>query len=167
LISLETKKQENSSVFKSPLVAAEKNLISTQDTTGVPSIITSPSSAGEVVFPHQQHYEDFEVECKNCHHETNAAKLNMPHENYFNDFWIDCKICHHKGGSGKLQAQACSKCHHSTPSNIADQTLSSKVVIHKNCWECHEIGTGKEASENCQICHTGERTKFNQKTTEE
>ncbi len=167
LFSLETKKPENSSVFKSPLLAAEKNLSSAQDTTDVPSEIISPSSAGEVVFPHLQHTEEFDVACEDCHHETNAAELNMPHDDYFDDFWIDCKICHHEGGSGKLQAQACSKCHLSNPANIADETLSSKVVIHKNCWECHEAGTGKEASENCQMCHIGERIKFTPKNADE
>jgi hypothetical protein len=158
--SLETKLPENSLVSKTPLLAAEKNLVSIHDTTAAPSEIISPSSAGEVFFPHLQHTEDFDVACKDCHHETNAAELNIPHEDYFDDFWIDCKICHHEGGSGKLQAQACSKCHHSNPANIADETLSSKVVIHKNCWECHEVGTGKEASESCQLCHSGERTKI-------
>ena len=160
LFTLVTEKRENPLAYNSQLYAVEKNPTATQDTTDVPEVITSPSSAGEVVFPHQQHYEEFEVECKDCHHETDASKLNMPHEDYFDDFWIDCKICHHEGNSGKLQAQACSKCHQSSPANIADQTLSSKVVIHKNCWQCHEVNTGKEASESCQLCHSGERLKF-------
>ncbi len=163
LLSLAAKKPEtpkNSAGSKSISSTAKEALVSPQDTTGIPPVITSPSSAGEVVFPHQQHIEEFEIECKDCHHETNAAALEMPHENYFDDFWIDCKICHHEGGSGKLQAQSCSKCHHTNPVNIADETLSSKVVIHKNCWECHDVGTGSEASENCSMCHVGEQTKF-------
>lgn len=125
-----------------------------------PPVIKSASSAGEVTFPHQQHYEEFELECKTCHHETNAAELKFPHEDYFDDFWIDCKICHHKTGATTLVAQACSKCHHDSPANIADETLSSKVVIHKNCWECHEVDKGEEASKNCKLCHSGPRIKF-------
>lgn len=125
----------------------------------IPEVITSASSAGEVTFPHRLHYEDFEVECKTCHHEINASKLKFPHKDYFDDFWIDCKICHHESGKVTLQAQPCSKCHHSRPTDIADETLSSKVVIHKSCWECHEIGTGGEATTNCKLCHSGPRTK--------
>ena len=159
LLSPETREPENSSVFKSLLFAAEKSTAVLQDTTEVPEVITSPSSAGEVFFPHLQHTEDFEIACKDCHHEINAAELNMPHEDYFDDFWIDCKICHRESDSGKLQAQACSNCH-TQPTNIADETLSSKVVIHKNCWECHDVGTGKEASESCQLCHIGEQEKI-------
>ncbi len=126
----------------------------------IPSEITSPSSAGEIYFPHQQHYEDFEVECKTCHHEINASNFKLPHENYFNDFYIDCRICHHENKTVTLNAQPCSKCHHQKPTDIADETLSSKVVIHKSCWDCHEVGTGGEATANCKMCHSGPRTTF-------
>ena len=105
-------------------------------------------------------FEEFEFECATCHHYINAAKLEFPHENYFDDFWIDCKVCHHESGSAKLTAQSCSNCHHTLPTNIADETLSSKVVIHKNCWECHEVGTAEEASQNCKFCHTGPTKEY-------
>jgi hypothetical protein len=36
--------------------------------------------------------------------------------------------------------------------------LSPKVVIHQSCWECHEIGTGEDASRNCKTCHAGSRS---------
>ena len=150
-------KPENSPITQQTTAATSDTLTQApEDST--PSVITSPSSAGEVSFPHQMHYEDFEVECKTCHHEINASKLTFPHEDYFDDFWIDCKICHHESGKVTLQAQPCSKCHHSRPTDIADETLSSKVVIHKSCWECHEIGTGAEATTNCTLCHSGPRT---------
>ncbi|MFQ5605012.1 MAG: hypothetical protein ACE5HS_17220 [bacterium] len=57
-------------------------------------------------------------------------------------------------------AQTCSNCHHTSPANIADETLRSKVVIHKNCWQCHEIGQGAEASANCGFCHSGKKSRF-------
>jgi len=159
---LTANKPENavaSAVFSTPF-SAEKEIVQTpQEKSELPAIIKSPSTAGEVIFPHLQHVEDFEIECQSCHHETNAAELKIPHEEYFDDFWIDCKICHQKGDKGKLLAQSCSECHHTDPANIADETLSSKVVIHKSCWECHEVGTGKEASESCQLCHSGDRSK--------
>ena len=124
------------------------------------SVIKSPSSVGEVTFPHQEHFEDFGLECETCHHETNGAELRTPHEEYFEDSGIDCKICHRESGSATLTAQTCSNCHRSFPANIADETLSAKVVIHKSCWECHEVGRGVEASKNCGLCHTGPRIEL-------
>jgi len=119
----------------------------------VTAVIISPSSIGEVSFPHRFHIEDLEFECETCHHETNAAVLRMPHDDYFDDFWIDCRICHRGEGEVVSQAQSCANCHHDSPTGIADETLSSKVVIHKNCWGCHELGNGEEASRGCKGCH--------------
>ena len=116
-------------------------------------IIKSPSSIGEVAFPHQFHYEDLELECQTCHHETNASTLQMPHEDYFDDFWIDCIICHKEDGSTVSEPQSCSNCHHDSPMNMADETLSAKVVVHKKCWECHELEKGEKASQSCLACH--------------
>ena len=119
----------------------------------LPPIIKSPSSVGDVEFPHQFHFEELEFECQTCHHETNASKLKMPHEEYFDDFWIDCLICHRSDGSAVLQPHSCSECHHDSPTDIADETLSTKVVVHKKCWECHEVGNGEGASRSCTDCH--------------
>ena len=123
----------------------------------IPDVLVTPSCAGEVNFPHKFHFEDLEIECIDCHHETNAAGLNIPHEDYFEDFWIDCLVCHGRSET-PAAAQSCSNCHHSAPNNIADETLSAKVVIHKNCWQCHESGTGQEASQSCKFCHQGPKT---------
>jgi hypothetical protein len=110
---------------------------------------------GEANFPHDFHIDDLELACEDCHHETNAARLQMPHDDYFDDFWIDCTICHKSDGEVSLDPQDCGDCHPSTPRNSADETLSVKVVIHQNCWECHDRGTGAEAAENCSFCHDG------------
>ena len=131
-----------------------------KDTLEIPDELISPSSVGEVSFPHLFHIEDLEIECQECHHEINAAQLSTPHDEYFNDFWIDCNICHNGNESARMEARACSDCHHTNPHDIADETLGAKVVIHKNCWNCHEVGTGIEASESCEMCHSGEKTKF-------
>lgn len=104
-------------------------------------------------FPHEKHVEEQKVECAQCHHETDAKALTMPHPKYFEDFWIDCNICHRPQSAGALGPQACSTCHHAQNGNIADETLSAKVVIHKNCWSCHEVGTGANASAACKTCH--------------
>ncbi|MEE9450440.1 MAG: cytochrome c3 family protein [Ignavibacteriaceae bacterium] len=128
-----------------------------KDTLEIPEVLISPSSIGEVSFPHLFHFEALEIECQECHHEINAAQLITPHDEYFSDFWIDCNICHNGNESSRMEAQACSDCHRTLPHNIADETLSAKVVIHKNCWNCHEVGTGEETSESCSLCHTGEK----------
>jgi hypothetical protein len=122
----------------------------------IPDEIVSPSTVGEVVFPHRKHFEELEFTCTECHHETRATVLKMPHPEYFADFWIDCKICHQEG-SGPLAPQPCSACHRSSLSNIADQTSSAKVAIHRNCWRCHESGAGEKATASCALCHNRER----------
>jgi hypothetical protein len=122
----------------------------------VPDQIVSPSSVGEVVFPHRKHFEDLGLACAECHHETQAAVLKIPHPDYFADFWINCKICHREQGV-PLAPQSCSACHHSSLSNIADQTLSAKVAIHRNCWRCHPVDTGEKATTSCAFCHNRQR----------
>lgn len=104
-------------------------------------------------FPHDAHVGDMGIDCVTCHHETNAAPLSLPHPDYFEDFWIDCKICHNESAVAASAPKACSECHHSQNGNIADQTLSTKVVIHKSCWSCHTVTTGVGASSTCRFCH--------------
>ena len=116
-------------------------------------IIISPSTLGAVTFPHKLHFDDLEIECATCHHETNAARLEMPHENYYINFRINCRLCHKMDGTTATQAQSCSNCHLESPESSADEDLSAKVVIHKHCWECHEINVGAKAGQGCIICH--------------
>ena len=124
--------------------------------TKFPKEITFPSSIGDVNFPHQMHVEDLEIECTQCHHQINAKKLETPHPQYFKYSLMTCLICHKENGGFTKQDFNCTDCHHPAPSNFADETLSAKVVIHKQCWQCHEIGRGVEASENCSFCHLQE-----------
>jgi DnaJ-class molecular chaperone len=56
-----------------------------------------------------------------------------------------------------LAPQACSTCHHSALSDIADQTLSAKVALHRSCWKCHEAQTGEKATAHCSFCHNRNR----------
>jgi hypothetical protein len=112
-----------------------------------------PSEIGPAVFPHEKHVKELEIECVTCHHETNAGPLTFPHKDYFDDFWIDCTTCHRAAGAAALEPQACSNCHHSRNGDVADETLSAKVVIHKNCWSCHDMGKGAKASSACKECH--------------
>lgn len=109
------------------------------------------TAVGKAIFPHDMHIMDLELECTVCHHETNAAVLNLPHEDYFDDFWIDCQSCHAE--TATAEPQSCDNCHSPHLADIADETLISKVVIHQNCWSCHDIGSGVEASNSCGMCH--------------
>jgi len=127
-------------------------------TAAIPSEVAIPSSVGEVTFQHQVHTEDRAIGCVECHHQINAKKLNTPHPDYLQSSWINCKVCHDEPGKVKQSIYACSECHPTNPINIADETLSAKVVIHKQCWKCHPVNTGQEASTSCALCHSGSKT---------
>jgi formate-dependent nitrite reductase cytochrome c552 subunit len=106
-------------------------------------------------FPHEFHFDDLEIDCVTCHHETDAAALSIPHQEdfeHFSDSWPSCKRCH-RDTPEPTSPQACANCHHDSPTDIADETLSSKVVIHRSCWSCHEVGAGQSASQACGQCH--------------
>jgi hypothetical protein len=124
----------------------------------IPDVINIPSAAGEVVFQHQKHTTERSIKCVECHHQINAKKLTTPHPDYMTSSWIKCSICHKETSSLKQKIFACSACHHTNLANIADETLSTKVVVHKKCWNCHEAGTGVDASKSCVTCHTGKRS---------
>jgi hypothetical protein len=126
-------------------------------TLEMPSEINIPSSVGEVVFRHQMHVRDLGIKCVDCHHQINAKQLNTPHPDYFGSSWINCKTCHDESAKIERKAYMCSECHQTRPKNIVDETLSAKVVIHKQCWKCHAVSTGKEASNGCEKCHSGKK----------
>jgi hypothetical protein len=124
----------------------------------IPAEIIIPSSVGEVTFHHQMHIKDLSIKCADCHHQINAKKLGTPHPDYFKSSWINCALCHNDSEKTKQGSYKCSECHRANPVNIADETLSAKVVIHQQCWKCHPAGTGKEASKGCEKCHSGKKT---------
>jgi Zn finger protein HypA/HybF involved in hydrogenase expression len=128
------------------------------ETVDIPAERIFPSSVGEVVFHHQMHIKDLAIKCVECHHQINAKKLNTPHPDYFKSSSVKCEICHDASEKIKQRAYTCSACHHISPINIADETLSAKVVVHKQCWKCHQVSTGKEASKGCEKCHSGKKT---------
>lgn len=117
-----------------------------------------PSSAGEVVFHHAMHVKDLGIKCADCHHAIDAKKLKTPHPDYLKASSIKCEICHNESEHIKQKAYTCSACHRANPTDIADETLSAKVVIHKQCWKCHPVGLGREASVVCEKCHSGKKT---------
>ena len=133
------------------------SIAASADAGEIPTIKTFPSSVGEVTFTHQMHYQDRGIQCTECHHQINAKKLVTPHPDYFKSSWINCGICHNATKNGRPNVYSCSECHRTNPVNIADETLSAKVVIHKQCWKCHAVGTGKDASKRCVFCHSGSK----------
>jgi hypothetical protein len=128
--------------------------IEAEGAVAAPPVAQRPvSMMGDLIFDHEMHADELELECDECHHETNAVPLDFPHEEYFHDLWIDCGACHHEAGSSDLEPQSCYECHDTKLRDIADERLSPKVILHKNCWACHEVETGVEASESCELCH--------------
>jgi hypothetical protein len=128
------------------------------DTPAIPSLKNFPSSVGEVAFTHEIHIKDRGIQCVECHHQINAKKLDTPHPDYFSASSIKCEICHNEAEKTKQKAYTCSECHPTNPVNIADETLSAKVVVHKQCWKCHQVGAGEDASKACQMCHSGKKS---------
>ncbi|MBM2846841.1 MAG: cytochrome c family protein [Bacteroidetes bacterium] len=137
--------------------AVSKAALTKAATPEIPPVINIPSSVGEVVFRHQMHVKNFSIKCVDCHHQINARRLTTPHPDYFGSSWINCKTCHHESEKTAQNTYVCKDCHRTRPKNIVDETLSAKVVIHKQCWKCHEVGTGKEASNGCEKCHSGKK----------
>ncbi len=125
-----------------------------------PDELVTETPVGEVVFPHYMHAEALEIACSDCHHETNAQPLDNPHPQYFTTLWSECKTCHRDEDSDGLMVGKCSTCHPASPRTTSDAALSAKVVIHRKCWDCHDVGTGADASQECSYCHSGTRTGF-------
>jgi len=119
----------------------------------VPEKITMESALGNVLLPHEVHVKKVKLKCDVCHHQIRAKELDTPHPDYLNASSISCQTCHAANSGFTRKYYKCSVCHHSEPSDIADETLSAKVVVHKSCWKCHESGTGVKASEGCGQCH--------------
>jgi len=119
----------------------------------IPNEITFNSSVGNVLFSHKAHVEDLDVKCVECHHQIHAKELDTPHPDYMASSWISCQTCHETDSETSHKYYECSLCHHSEPDDIADETLSSKVVTHRSCWKCHETDTGVDASKRCSDCH--------------
>ena len=137
-------------------VADEVPSESTLVTPEVPEKITLESTFGNVVIPHDVHIKDVKLKCDACHHQIRASELDAPHPDYLTSSAVNCQTCHSTNSANRKKYYKCSGCHHSEPDDIADETLSTKVVIHKSCWKCHEAGTGAQASRGCSNCHEGE-----------
>ena len=137
-------------------VADEPPSDTTEAVSNLPDQITIESSLGNVVLPHDVHVKDKKLKCVECHHQIHAEELDTPHPDYLKPAGINCDVCHGTNSETRNKYYKCYNCHHSDSDDISDETLSSKVVIHKSCWKCHESGTGVEASIGCVDCHMKE-----------
>lgn len=118
-----------------------------------PEVIQFESSVGNVLFPHKTHLK---MRCSRCHHQIQADALDTPHQEYLESSWIKCGTCHDADPDFNDKYFKCGDCHHSELDNIADETLSAKVVVHQSCWKCHKTSTGADASKRCGFCHVKE-----------
>jgi hypothetical protein len=117
---------------------------------GIPAQIRFAAAVGDVVFQHETHFKDRGIACVQCHHQINAKKLSTPHPDYLRSSTLNCQTCHKESAQ---TLYSCTECHDAKRRDIADETLSAKVVIHKQCQTCHSVGTGKDASSACALCH--------------
>jgi hypothetical protein len=108
--------------------------------------------APDVCFPHKSHRR---LGCGKCHHQSKAKPLNTPHPEYLTSSWHSCHSCHDPETERQKVYRNCLDCHHANPNSIADETPSSKVALHENCWKCHDKGIGAQASARCPDCHIG------------
>jgi len=134
---------------------ASEGSLSLEDASTLQEILIE-SSVGDVIFPHDFHVTGVDMECVECHHQIHAVELDTPHPDYLTSSWINCQACHSPESDSAQVYYLCGECHHENLSNIADETLSSKVVVHKSCWKCHDTRTGVEASQGCVDCHVKE-----------
>jgi hypothetical protein len=115
--------------------------------------IVIESSVGNVIFPHDFHVTGVEMECVECHHQIHAVELDTPHPDYLESSWIKCQACHNPQSESDQVYYLCGECHHTNLSDLTDETLSAKVVVHKSCWKCHDTRKGVDASQGCVDCH--------------
>lgn len=149
-VSLSACSQDSEQAGDTPEQVPEVVVNDSQAVLGLPCDITYPSAAGDVCFPHKKHRK---LGCSTCHHEIRAKALDTPHPDYIESSQPNCQTCHDPDDAIGKNDRSCTGCHHSEPEGIADETLSSKVVLHESCWKCHEIGTGVDASKECSECH--------------
>jgi len=91
---------------------------------GSPLRVYFNTKGGNVIFNHRGHIENYESDCKKCHHETDKKE------------W-DCRSCHRSG---------------TDTDSICDGSGIHKQCIGKNCVNCHTNMSGLDG-ENCSFCH--------------
>lgn len=128
------------------VIAAVAGIALTPPSPAVPNKVLLPNAGGRVVFTHQQHAEDYGLDCATCHHE-NAESRPDP---------LACGACHGQTSDAdfvkthtetfKDDPQACLTCHHQ---ELASTNWDEDV--HQLHIDILDVEDGKET--NCQSCH--------------
>jgi len=132
---------------------------------------------GDVLFDHQTHSGDYNLECVACHHDFDSdAGAGAPvscgnchqmegeyvpafgkggrfnHDMHSDDYGLSCNDCHHdyneeEGGT----PQMCSDCHEKGAGD--DFMLGRVEAFHKQCIGCHEESGVTPGKNDCAGCH--------------
>ncbi len=89
---------------------------------GAGDLILHDGGAGAVVFPHQRHQTEFDLQCATCHHQGGVSKcrnchtpnFSVPRKEAFHDAGPNsCRGCHRarksQGWDGPLTCTGCHK----------------------------------------------------------
>jgi hypothetical protein len=131
---------------------------------------------GNVLFDHQTHSDDYDLECMTCHHTYVQGETDNPvsceschqadsefvpamgdngnfdHDVHSEDYGISCNDCHHNyyeedGGEPEL----CSDCHE--PGVSDEYMLGRTEAFHQQCIGCHEDNGVTPGQTDCASCH--------------
>ncbi len=91
--------------------------------SGNPIRVLFKTSGGPVVFDHREHIE-YEIECKDCHHEIDEKEDN-------------CRACHNKGNEDYK--------------DLCEDRPIHKLCIGANCIDCHK--ENDLDTDDCKACH--------------
>ena len=85
--------------------------------------------------------------CVTCHHYELAAK-DWGHQQHSEDFGVDCTSCHHADTNIEPEPQSCANCHEAgaRPTNKAAEPGTPPVLadaVHARCAACHQDLFGK------------------------
>lgn len=87
-----------------------------------PIRIMFKSTAGDVLFNHRQHVDDYGLDCTDCHHEFDESEQKKP--------------------------EACSACH---PEDETGEVPKISDVFHEQCIDCHKDAGGPVKCSGCHI----------------
>ena len=93
--------------------------------------------------------------CVTCHHYELAAK-DWGHQQHSEEFGVDCTSCHHADTDIEPEPQSFANCHEAgaRPTNKAAEPGTPPVLadaVHARCVACHQDLFGK--AKNCASCH--------------
>lgn len=120
----------------------------------LPGRILMPNSGGRVLFDHEAHVGNYNIDCQTCHHD--ASKAGMDGEK--------CKTCHglefdaaFKNHKRDMAKETCAVCHHKTLEK-RDWGHANHIAFALPCTACHHPTQLEERPQNCANCHSHRET---------